>query len=167
MNPTPVSGWRPGDLEAIRIALGINATRPSVEAINEAMLQLEQGYPDAVPTARVLLDQIGLLDAQLLQLSPGDHQSWSEQQRKGPLPGSSAAAGVAPASQVDVVHYATDLLQVEERLVSSRPVSTADALQQQRRNLSDQLLLILPALQSWSRQGQTTLPPFTAALLRG
>jgi hypothetical protein len=51
--------------------------------------------------------------------------------------------------------------------VSSRPLSTADALQQQRRNLSGQLLLILPALQSWSSQGQTTLPPFTAALLRG
>jgi len=167
MNPTPACSWQPGDLEAIRIALGISTTRPAVEAINQAMLQLEQGYPDAIPTARILLDQIGMLDAQLLHLSPGDHQSWSEQQRKGPLPGSSAAAGVAPASQVDVVHYATDLLQVEERLVSSRPLSTAEALQRQRLNLSNQLLLILPALQSWSSQGQSVLPPFTAALLRG
>ena len=167
MTTTPELRWRPGDLEAIRNALAIKATRSAVEAINLAMLQLEQGYADAIPTARTLLDQIGLLDAQLLQLNPGDHQSWSEQQRKGPLPGSSAAAGVAPASQVDVVHYATDLLQVEERLVSNRPVSTADALQQQRRTLSDQLLLILPSLQSWSRQGEASLPPFTAALLRG
>lgn len=167
MNPTPACNWLPGDLEAIRIALGISTTRPAVEAINQAMLQLEQGYADAIPTARGLLDQIGVLDAQLLHLSPGDHQSWSEQQRKGPLPGSSAAAGVAPASQVDVVHYATDLLQVEERLMSSRPLSTADALQRQRLSLSNHLLLILPALQSWSSQGQSVLPPFTAALLRG
>ncbi len=167
MSSSPANGWRPGDLEAIRIALGINATRPAVEAINQAMLRLKQGYADAIPTAQALLDQIGVLDAQLLQLSPADHQSWSEQQRKGPLPGSSAAAGVAPASQVDVVHYATELLQVEERLVSSRPLSAAEALQRQRLNLSNQLLLILPALQSWSSQGQSALPPFTAALLRG
>lgn len=167
MSSSLANGWRPGDLEAIRIALGINATRPAVEAINKAMLQLEQGYADAIPTARILLDQIGVLDARLLQLSPADHQGWSEQQRKGPLPGSSAAAGVAPASQVDVVHYATELLQVEERLVSSRPLSTAEALQRQRLNLSNQVLLILPALQSWSSQGQSALPPFTAALLKG
>ncbi|MBM5783240.1 MAG: hypothetical protein FJ076_00045 [Cyanobacteria bacterium K_DeepCast_35m_m1_288] len=167
MSPTPDNDWRPGDLEAIRIALGIIATRPAVDAINKAMLQLEQGYADAIPTARILLDQIGVLDAQLLHLSPGDHQGWNEQQRKGPLPGSSAAAGVAPATQVDVVHYATDLLQVEERLVSSWPVSTAEALQRQRLNLCNQLLLILPSLQGWSSQGQVALPPFTAALLRG
>jgi hypothetical protein len=167
MSSSPANGWRPGDLEAIRIALGISATRPAVEAINQAMLQLEQGYADAIPTAQALLDQIGVLNAQLLQLSPADHQGWSEQQHKGPLPGSSAAAGVAPASQVDVVHYATDLLHVEERLVSSRPLSTAEALQRQRLNLSNQLLLILPGLQSWSSQGQSALPPFTAALLRG
>jgi len=167
MSSSPANGWRPGDLEAIRIALGISATRPAVEAINQAMLQLEQGYADAIPTAQALLDQIGMLDSQLLQLSPADHQSWSEQQRKGPLPGSSAAAGVAPASQVDVVHYATDLLQMEERLVSSRPLSTAEALELQRLNLSNQLLLILPALQSWSSQSQSALPPFTAPLLRG
>ncbi len=66
-----------------------------------------------------------------------------------------------------MVHYATDLLQVEERLVSKQPLSTAEALQRQRLNLSNQLLLILPALQSWSSQGQNALPPFTAALLRG
>lgn len=167
MSPTPANGWRPGDLEAIRIALGIRATRSAVEAINQAMLQLEQGYPDAIPTARILLDQIGVLDAQLLQLNPVDHQSWSEQHRKGPLPGSSAAAGVPPTSKVDVVHYATELLQVEERLLSSRPLSTAEALSRQRQALNSQLLLILPALQSWSRQGQNALPAFTAALLRG
>jgi len=56
---------------------------------------------------------------------------------------------------------------VEERLVSSRPLSTAEALQRQRLNLCNQLLLILPALQSWSSQSQSSLPPFTAALLRG
>ena len=59
MNTTPATSWRPGDLEAIRIALGISATRPGVEAINQAMLQLEQGYADAIPTAQALLDQIG------------------------------------------------------------------------------------------------------------
>jgi len=56
---------------------------------------------------------------------------------------------------------------VEERLVSSWPVSTAEALQRQRLNLCNQLLLILPSLQGWSSQGQVALPPFTAALLRG
>jgi hypothetical protein len=65
MSPTPATSWRPGDLEAIRIALGISTTRPAVEAINQAMLQLEQGYPDAIPTARIVLDQIGVLNAQL------------------------------------------------------------------------------------------------------
>ena len=74
---------------------------------------------------------------------------------------------MAPASQVDVVHYATDLLQVEERLVSKQPVSTAEALQRQRQSLCTQLLLILPALQSWSQQGPNALPAFTATLLRG
>jgi len=167
MSTAPANNWRPGDLEAIRIALGINATRPTVDAIHQAMLQLERGYADAISTAQILLDQIGVLDARLLQLSPADHQGWSEQQRKGPLPGSSAAAGVAPASQVDVVHYATELLQVEERLVSKQPISTADALQRQRLTLCGQLLLILPALKSWRSQGQSELPPFTAALLRG
>jgi hypothetical protein len=167
MSTAPANNWRPGDLEAIRIALGINATRPAVDAIHQAMLQLERGYADAISTAQILLDQIGVLDARLLQLSPADHQGWSEQQRKGPLPGSSAAAGIAPASQVDVVHYATELLQVEERLVSKQPISTADALQRQRLSLCGQLLLILPALQSWSGQGQRELPPFTTALLRG
>jgi len=68
---------------------------------------------------------------------------------------------------VDVVHYATDLLQVEERLVASLPISTAEALQQQRRDLCRQLLQILPSLQSWSSLSTNTLPPFTAALLRG
>jgi hypothetical protein len=167
MSTAPAKNWRPGDLEAIRIALGINATRPAVDAIHQAMLQLERGYADAISTAQILLDQIGVLDARLLQLSPADHQGWSEQQRKGPLPGSSAAAGIAPASQVDVVHYATELLQVEERLVSKQPISTADALQRQRQSLCTQLLLILPALKSWRSQGQSELPPFTAALLRG
>jgi hypothetical protein len=138
-----------------------------VDAIHQAMLQLERGYADAISTAQILLDQIGVLDARLLQLSPADHQGWSEQQRKGPLPGSSAAAGIAPASQVDVVHYATELLQVEERLVSKQPISTADALQRQRLTLCGQLLLILPALKSWRSQDQSELPPFTAALLRG
>ena len=167
MSTAPANNWRPGDLEAIRIALGINATRPAVDAIHQAQLQLERGDADAISTAQILLDQIGVLDARLLQLSPADHQGWSEQQRKGPLPGSSAAAGIAPASQVDVVHYATELLQVEERLVSKQPISTADALQRQRLTLCGQLLLILPALKSWRSQGQSELPPFTAALLRG
>ena len=85
MTTTPATSWRPGDLEAIRIALGISATRPGVEAINQAMLQLEQGYADAIPTARILLDQIGVLDVQLLQLSPADHQRWSEQQHRQTL----------------------------------------------------------------------------------
>lgn len=167
MTPASAASWSPGDLEAIRIALGITATRPAVEAINRAMLQLEQGYPDAIATARALLDQIGLLDARLLTLTPEDHQRWNEQQRKGPLPGSSAASGIAPASQVDVVHYATDLLQVEERLVSQRPLSQADALRRQRAGLCDQLLLILPALRPWSRDSNGGLPAYTTTLLRG
>ncbi len=167
MSLQPSNGWQRTDLEAIRIALGINTTRPALDAISRAMQQLEQGYPDAIPSARLLLDQISGLDAQQLQLNPSDHQRWSQQQRKGPLPGSSAAAGVAPASQVAVVHYATDLLQVEERLVASLPISTAEALQQQRRDLGRQLLQILPSLQSWSSLSTSTLPPFTAALLRG
>jgi hypothetical protein len=68
---------------------------------------------------------------------------------------------------VDVVHYATDLLQVEERLVSQRPLSQIDALSRQREGLCNQLLLILPALRTWSRDTKGGLPAYTTTLLRG
>ena len=47
------------------------------------------------------------------------------------------------------------------------PLMVSIALYQHVQHLCSQLLLILPALQSWSSQSQSALPPFTAALLRG
>jgi flagellin-like hook-associated protein FlgL len=54
--------WRAADLEGIRIALSIPARMPAVRAINDAMAQLEEQYPDAIPTARRELDAIATID---------------------------------------------------------------------------------------------------------
>jgi hypothetical protein len=61
--------WRGSDLEALRIALLIPATPQAVRAINDAMRQREQGYPDAIPTAINKPDAIQQVDGQLVTLS--------------------------------------------------------------------------------------------------
>jgi len=55
MSQTPIAPtniWRTTDLEAIRVALSIPAQMPAVRAINDAMADLEQTYPDAMASAK-------------------------------------------------------------------------------------------------------------------
>ena len=59
--------WRAADLEAIRVALSIPARLPAIRAINDAMADLEQPYPDAIPTARREIDAIAAIDTELLR----------------------------------------------------------------------------------------------------
>ncbi|MCX5954493.1 MAG: hypothetical protein NTZ40_13605 [Cyanobacteria bacterium] len=52
MSQTPADSpnrWRAADLEAIRVALSIPALMPAIRAINDAMADLEELYPDAIP----------------------------------------------------------------------------------------------------------------------
>ena len=72
MSQTPTDSpcrWRAADLEGIRIALSIPARLPAIRAINDAMADLEQLYPDAIPTARRELDAISAIDTELALLS--------------------------------------------------------------------------------------------------
>jgi hypothetical protein len=70
MSQTPVDSpyrWRAADLEGIRVALSIPAQMAGIRAINDAMADLEQLYPDAIPTARRELDAIAAIDTELLR----------------------------------------------------------------------------------------------------
>ncbi len=95
MSQTPIAPpyrWRAADLEGIRIALSIPARMAAIRAINDAMAQLEELYPDAIPTARRELDAIGAIDSQLVGLSPEQLQAPIEQRRKA------AAADALPGT---------------------------------------------------------------------
>ena len=59
--------WRAADLEGIRVALSIPAQMAAIRAINDAMADLEQLYPDAIPTARREIDAIAAIDTELLR----------------------------------------------------------------------------------------------------
>ncbi|MCX5950471.1 MAG: hypothetical protein NT158_04700 [Cyanobacteria bacterium] len=67
--------WRPDHLEAIRIVLSIPALMPAIRAISDAMADLEQLYPDAIPTARRELDAIATIDTELAGLGPEQLQA--------------------------------------------------------------------------------------------
>ncbi|MEI7952749.1 MAG: hypothetical protein WCH37_08740, partial [Synechococcaceae cyanobacterium ELA182] len=78
----PTNVWRATDSEAIRVAFSIPALMPAIRAINDAMADLEQLYPDAIPTARRELDAISAIDAELSGLGPEPLQAPIETRRK-------------------------------------------------------------------------------------
>ena len=168
--PAPPA-WRPGDLEALRIALLIPATPAAVRAINDAMAQLEQGYPDAIPTALSELEAIAAVDQELSALSIEQLQVPIEISRKAALPDVLTPGEPPPVAKADVIEYATDLLKEEIRTRYGASTSPALLLQQRRNRHGQALLLMLPSLQSWSQD--PGLNPtnaggaFSAALQRG
>lgn len=66
-------GWAwPADLQPLLVALRQVA---AIRAINDAMADLEQLYPDTIPTARRELDAIGAIDTELAGLGPEQLQA--------------------------------------------------------------------------------------------
>ena len=155
--------WRPGDAEALRIALSIPVTSAALAALNQEMAQLQTHYPTGVCTAQRHLDAIADLDQQLAVLTPVDMNSPVRTKRKG------VAGGVVPnplpLSKLAVVEYATELL-LEETESEWNPAgpSPAMVLNRHRSQHIGQLALLLPRLQNW-RQCQTD--PFQGSLVRG
>jgi len=161
--------WRAVDLEAIRIALSIPALMPAIRAINDAMADLEQLYPDAIPTARRELDAIGAIDAELSGLGPEQLQAPIETRRKAVAADALPDDGTLPVKKADVIEYDTDLLREETITRYGEGLSIEAALRRQRGSHAQALLLMLPTLANWSRDPQLSGQGggFTTALERG
>jgi len=172
MSLTPTNSpfrWRAVDLEAIRIALSIPALIPAIRAISDAMADLEQLYPDAIPTARRELDAIAAIDTELAGLGPEQLQAPIETRRKAVAPDALPADGTLPVKKADVIEYDTDLLREETITRYGEGLSIEAALRRQRGSHAQALLLMLPTLANWSRDPQLSGQGrgFTAALERG
>ena len=160
---TPLCTWRPGDAEALRIALSIPVTSAALAALNREMAQLQTHYPTGVCTAQGHLDAVAVLDQQLAVLTPADLNAPIRSRRKG------VAGGVVPnplpLSKLAVVDYATELL-LEETESEWNPAgpSPAVVLNRQRSQHIGQLALLLPRLQNWR---QCNTDPFQGSLVRG
>ena len=155
--------WRPGDVEALRIALSIPVTPSALAALNREMALLQTHYPTGVCTAQGHLDAIAALDQQLAALTPAEVNTPVRTKRKG------VAGGVVPnplpLSKLAVVEYATELL-LEETESEWNPAgpSPAVVLNRQRSQHIGQLALLLPRLQNWR---QCNSDPFRGSLVRG
>ena len=155
--------WRPGDSEALRIALSIPVTSAALAALNREMAQLQTHYPTGVCTALRHLDALAELDQQLAALTPADLNAPIRNRRKG------VAGGVVPnplpLSKLAVVEYATELLleETESQLNPAGP-SPAVVLGRQRSQHIGQLALLLPRLQNWR---QCNPDPFLGSMVRG
>ena len=172
MSQTPSDSpyrWRAADLEGIRIALSIPARMPAVRAINDAMAQLEEQYPDAIPTARRELDAISTIDSQLAGLTPDQLQAPIETRRKAVSPDALPEDGTLPVRKADVIEYDTELLREETITRYGEGLSIDESLRRQRASHAQALLLMLPSLANWSRDPQLSGQGrgFTAALERG
>ena len=165
----PANTWRAADLEAIRVALSIPALIPAVRAINDAMADLEQLYPDAIPTARRELDVIAAIDSELAGLSPEQLQAPIETRRKAVGPDALPEDGSLPVKKANVIEFDTELLREETITRYGEGLSIEAALRRQRGSHAQALLLMLPTLANWSRDPQLsgTGSGFTAALERG
>ena len=158
----PTCTWRPGDAEALRIALSIPVSAASLSALNREIALLQTHYPTGVCTAQRHLDAIAVLNQQLAALTPAEVNSPIRSSRKG------VAGGVVPnplpLSKLAVVEYATELL-LEETESEWNPAgpSPAVVLGKQRSQHIGQLALLLPRLQNW-RLCQTD--PFQGSLVR-
>jgi hypothetical protein len=159
----PTCTWRPGDAEALRIALSIPVTSAALAALNREMALLQTHYPTGVCTAQGHLDAIATLDQQLASLTPAEVNNPVRTKRKG------VAGGVVPnplpLSKLAVVEYATELL-LEETDTEWNPAgpSPAVVLNRQRSQHIGQLALLLPRLQNWR---QCNPDPFRGSLVRG
>ena len=160
--------WRAADLEGIRVALSIPARLAAIRAINDAMADLEQLYPDAIPTARRELAAIAAIDTELAGLAPEQLQAPIESRRKAVSPDALPEDGTLPVRKADVIEYDTELLREETITRFAAGVSVEQALRHQRASHSQALLLMLPSLQSWSRDPALGDPAgrFTASLER-
>ena len=166
---TPANTWRAADLEGIRVALSIPAQMPAVRAINDAMADLKQLYPDAIPTARRELDAIAAIDIELAGLSPEQLQAPIETRRKAGAPDALPEDGTLPVKKADVIEYDTELLREETITRYGEGLSIEGALRRQRAGHAQALLLMLPSLGGWSRDPQLSGNGggFTVALERG
>jgi hypothetical protein len=161
--------WRPIDLEGIRVALLIPARLPAIRAINDAMADLEQLYPDAIPTARRELDVIAAIDTELAGLTPDQLQVPIETRRKAMAPDALPADGTLPVKKADVIEFDTELLREEITTRYGEGLSIEAAFRRQRGSHAQALLLMLPTLANWSCDPQLSANGggFTAALERG
>ena len=172
MSQTPIAAsnvWRATDLEAIRVALSIPARMAAIRAINDAMADLEQLYPDAIPTARRELDAIAAIDTELAGLGPEQLQAPIETRRKAVSPDALPEDGTLPVKKADVIEFDTELLREETITRYSSGLSIEAALRRQRSGHARALLLLLPGLESWSRDQRlgNEGDAFITALARG
>jgi len=103
-----------------------------VRAINDAMRQLEQGYPDAIPTAIGELEAIQQLDQELSALSIEQLQAPIEITRRAASDGVLTPGEPPPVAKADVLEYATDLLKEEIKTRYGASTNPAQLLQQRR-----------------------------------
>ena len=172
MSQTPTDSpfrWRAADLEGIRVALSIPVQMAAIRAINDAMADLEQLYPDAIPTARRELDSIAAIETELAGLGPEQLQAPIESRRKAVAADVLPEDGTLPVKKADVIEYDTELLREETLTRYSHGLSIEAALRRQRGSHAQALLLMLPTLANWSRDPQLSGSGsgFTAALERG
>jgi hypothetical protein len=172
MSQTPTDSpyrWRAADLEGIRIALSIPAQMAGIRAINDAMADLEQLYPDAIPTARRELDAIATIDTELAGLTPDQLQAPIETRRKAVSPDALPEDGSLPVKKADVIEFDTELLREETITRYGSGLSIEQGLRHQRGSHAQALLLMLPTLANWSRDSQLNGGggSFTASLERG
>jgi hypothetical protein len=141
----------------------------AIRAINDAMADLEQLYPDAIPTARRELDAIAAIDTELAGLGPEQLQAPIETRRKAVSPDALPEDGTLPVKKADVIELDTELLREETITRYSSGLSIEAALRRQRSGHAKALLLLLPGLESWSRDQQLGNEggAFTTALARG
>ncbi len=158
----PSCTWRPGDAEALRIALALPVSPAVLAALQREMAALQQHYPTGVCTAQRHLDAIAVLDGQLQALSPAELNRPIRSRRKGVAGG--AVPNPLPLRKLDVVEYATELL-LEESDTEWDPAapSAAVVLGSRRSGHVAQLALLLPRLEGW-RQGKSD--PFRGTLVR-
>ena len=172
MSQTPTESpyrWRAADLEGIRVALSIPARMSAIRAINDAMADLEQLYPDAIPTARGELNAIAAIDTELSGLAPEQLMAPIETRRKAASPDALPEDGTLPVKKADVIEFDTELLREETVTRFGMGLSIEQALRRQRGSHAQALLLMLPTLANWSRDPQLSGQGsgFTAALERG
>ena len=172
MSQTPTDSpyrWRAADLEGIRVALSIPARLPAIRAINDAMADLEQLYPDVIPTARHELDAIAAIDIELAGLGPEQLQAPIETRRKAVAADALPDDGTLPVKKADVIEYDTELLREETITRFGVGLSIEAALRRQRCSHAQALLLMLPTLANWSRDPQLSGSGggFIAVLQRG